>query len=209
MIKYSIVFGSLLFLISACGGDAENSENSKEEEAKYETMENELDSLPQKKVEKVDKAKISYPSSREMTISKEGMEEKITAELYRSPQNFPLKFHTYVPNGIEVKTYDAGEGNTVQFNRNEAVLKLQILPKKLNTKSKAMYIAEQTVKSEGEAVATSSGFELKDTKKYVARSLVEVRNGQYYIWSMKYPIEYADGFGSEIHFIQENLVWNN
>lgn len=204
MKKYLISLLSAALIFSSCQNNSKEPDNRPIDSLEVEKAE----AAKEKEPEAVEKVESSYPSSKEMTISKEGMQEKITANYYRSPKTFPLQFHTYVPNEIEIKAYDAGEGKTVQFSRDESAnLMLVVLPGSIDTKEKAMLIARQRVEADGEVTADAQGYKLKNAKSHIIKTSVASRNGNYYYWYEKYPVEYADGFGPEIHFIKDKWVW--
>src|SRR5690606_28269337 len=105
MAIHRIIFASFCFLVLACGSDSESSKEMQQEDADRGINIVEVDTARAKQ-EQNRLQRETYPSSKEMTISKEGMEEKITAQLYTSPSGFPIAFHTYVPSGIVVENYD-------------------------------------------------------------------------------------------------------
>ena len=152
--------------------------------------------------------KLAFQYEKGMAMCKEGMEETITAKLYTAPKNYPLNFHTYVPPGYNVESFDTGEGKIVSFKRNEADLKLIVLPKSIENRAGAMQMAKKYVENVGDAKEMENGFQLTSSNTTALTTEVGEKNGYYYIWLSQSPLEYGDGFGPESHFIKQNLKWN-
>lgn len=149
--------------------------------------------------------------TKQDTLKIEGMDRAVELQLYRSPADWPLRFYTYLPSGIEASRGSSGEGETLHFNMNEAVLSLFVFPEGV-TKSQAQPLAMEALGTDAvQACDNNWGdwqwgcYYATDAPERVARIYMGEQGGRFFYFLLRYPAEYGDGFAPRAALILENL----
>jgi hypothetical protein len=152
------------------------------------------------------------PQNRQDTLMIEGMQEPVTLNLYRSPQNWPLPFYTYLPPGMEAETISSGDGNAVQFSFNEANINFFTFREGIS-RSEAQKYAYNTLGSKAVTPCDNDWewqwgcYYTGNNPAQVSRILMGEHKGRYFYYLIRYPAEYGDGFGPRYHMLLDNWRW--
>lgn len=196
----SIICVSLLFIACEQKTAKNNGQNFQSEESTLNqdsaTMGNDIEHIE------------NVATQKRMTISKEGMIDTIMATLYHSPKDSPLQFTLYYPSELEMEEKPT-EGFTLNFTRNEALLQLHLFPKEIDSEEQAMSLIREKIEALGEIIEKDDSYRLAPNAEISSFIELFERDGVFYYWWSKYPVEYGDGFGAEIYFIKENLEWES
>lgn len=180
---YWLIAGALLFSV-ACSTDASKTE----EEAGTPAL----------------------PATKELPISIEGNMETVTANLYQSPEDYPLQFHAYLPDNFTTTREKSGEADVLVFQMGDATLKLMTFSQLVN-KTMAIGLVKSMIQSKGQLITdTVNGhtfYRLQEDPEKSITAEIGQRSRHAYIWWQEYPHEYADGFGPRVELIIENMVW--
>ncbi|WP_224998126.1 hypothetical protein [Cesiribacter sp. SM1] len=150
--------------------------------------------------------------NRQDTLMIEGMPEPVSLNLYRSPQSWPLQFHTYLPPGMEAETTSSGEGNAVQFSFNEARINFFTFPEGIS-RSEAQ---KQAYNALGSRSVTPCDNEWEwqwgcyysgSNPEQVNQILMGEHEGRYFYYLIRYPAAYGDGFGPRYRMLLEHWRW--
>lgn len=166
---------------------------------------------------------------RQDTIWVEGMPQVIAIELYESPAGFPVPFSTYVPQNMAAEPVRSGEADAVRFiavfggqRNDEAFLQVTVHPAG-TTEAEAR---ERTRAAAGEGIEASAP---ADEEPYYDWSIIEHRfiqrvaqggirlghaslgrhGDHFFTVLMRYPGDYADGFGPRADRILETWRWED
>lgn len=214
----SLKWGALLvaLAVAACGG-GEEQEGTAAVEAGPEAPER--------------------PAVVQDTIRIEGMAEPITARLFETPDDFPLAFSAYVPEGMEPEFEDADEGGTAVRisadlggeDRPRAFLHVYVYP---DTVTAATALATATALMESRGVPVGQGIEplegegalgaaewpvarkgfrlqVEEDDWLVGDIAVGVHRGHPFHIMAQYPAELAEGFAPRIRMILDSWVWED
>ncbi|GJM34937.1 MAG: hypothetical protein DHS20C18_39380 [Saprospiraceae bacterium] len=153
---------------------------------------------------------IDLPQTKEQTITIEGYEQQIKTKLFQSPEDYPLSFHTYIPEDFTEGREKSGEGDILIFSRGKAQLKLMVFSKLVNYKM-AEGLAQSMVSSKGELgidrIKGRTIYSLQGDAPNALQVEAGQRNGHAYLWVREFPLEYGDGFGPTANLIMSNVEW--
>ncbi|AHM59893.1 hypothetical protein D770_08150 [Flammeovirgaceae bacterium 311] len=154
----------------------------------------------------------SVPDSIQDTLLIEGMPEAVTLSLYRSPENWPLQFRTYLPPEMEAETISSGEGGAIQFSFYMARILFFTFPEGTN-RSRAQKTAYTALGSasvdpcDNEWEWQWGCYYSGNNPKQVSRILMGEKEGRYFYFLIQYPAEYGDGFGPRYQLLLDKWEW--
>ena len=154
----------------------------------------------------------ALPDTREDTLMIEGMAEQATLTLYRSPQNWPVRFHTYLPPQMEAETISSGEGDAVKFNFNKANVTLTTLPEGASrsiAQERAMAaLGTKAVQPCDNLWEWQWGcYYTTDNPSQVNKIIMGEQQGRYFYFLIRYPADYADGFSPRYSMLLDEWRW--
>jgi len=153
------------------------------------------------------------------TLSLEGTAQPVTLRLYRTPPGFPLPFSTYVPADLVPESGASGDDRTVRFvaafggRRTDSAYVAVTIHSETVTEEAARRLlsaatggsapAAQEQQRYPWALAEYSG----STGGVVARGILGRHEGQFFHVLIRYPAEFADGFGPRAAMVLEHWEW--
>lgn len=176
----------------------------------------------------------TLPETRIDTVLLEGMPEEIRLSLFETPDDFPLPFHAYVPEGIAPEVLESDSGGAVRFVsemggvRNEgALLHLHVYAAGTSEEAAAAAVrgfassrGALASQGEGEEPTVTRRFEWSVAEySFRERSLdrgpisgvvaLGRRPAHVFHVLLQYPPEYEEGFVPRARKILETLRWED
>ncbi len=150
------------------------------------------------------------PATKTLPITIEGSTESITTNLYQSPADYPLQFHTYIPENFTTGREKSGEADILLFQMGDATLKLMTFSTLIN-QTMAIGLVKSMIQAEGTLVEDKVNGQIiyrldGDPEKSMMAEVGE-RNKHAYVWWREYPHEYGDGFAPRVGLILANTIW--
>lgn len=152
----------------------------------------------------------ALPPTKDVTISLEGSDEKMTFRLFLAPPDWPLGFHTYYPDDwiAEPDQKDSAVRFVTNYGgrrNDDAYLLVRLFPKgtkEADAREAARSIAEKLGLSEssdeGEGWAIVE-YESRGSADTYADVRLGEEAGVYFCVVERYPAEFGDGFGPRAH----------
>jgi hypothetical protein len=166
------------------------------------------------------------PAVRLDTIYIEGMPQPVQLQLVESPATFPMPFTTYVPSDFAFEGTRRGDQPEVRFSaefggqRNpDAFLEIAPYPTGLSlegAEERARYAADagaQLMSAQDSdlpwAIREWRSAARDDTGEWVSRVILGRHGERYFQLRIRYPAEYADGFGPRAAIVLREWRWKD
>jgi hypothetical protein len=169
------------------------------------------------------------PGERLIPVEIEGFEEELRFVLYRSPEDFPLPFSTYIPEAMEAEMGRRNDAHEVAFvaafsgARNEsAALRVHVHGPAATESDAAALLAELAAELGTELVAApqEEGFDwaIRQFRNVAVPFRADAAEGvmalgrrgdRFFSIAIHYPAEYGDGLGPRVHQILQEWRWED
>lgn len=213
LVSLMIVGGAM-----GCSTDTTNGDNQNPQEEEQDINNGDENGKEENDEEKDPEATLNFPEFKEETILIEGMEENIKLQLLDGRAN---GFITYIPEDYLVETANSGEGDAYNIfsnfagtKREDVYIKFFFYPETQQEKptligEKGMLTASQL---DMEKVTNGDQYHPWSIEEYISKdgetyAALGNHEGQYFLVTISYPIEFGDGVVPRNRKILEDFYW--